>query len=199
MTVQRAPVPEAGGGAAAVVAAMSERGLTLAVAESLTGGLVMAALTEVPGASAVLRGGPVVYATDTKSSALHVDADLLTARGPVDPEVAAAMSSSVRQLWLADVGLATTGVAGPDPQAGRPVGEVYVAVSDSVGSVVHRLDLAAEGDRGSIRHKTVGLALAAVLEYLGLAGEASVGPRGYTRTTPGSGGNDLDHDRKERR
>jgi nicotinamide-nucleotide amidase len=166
---------------------MNDRGLTLAVAESLTGGLVMAALTAVPGASAVLRGGPVVYATDTKSSALEVDAALLAARGPVDSEVAAAMASSVRRLWGADVGLSTTGVAGPDPQGGRPVGEVYVAVSDAEGSVVHRLDLAAEGDRGSIRHKTVGFALAAVLEHLGLAGEASVGARGYTGGTPDNG------------
>ncbi len=187
MTESAAALPAAGHGAAAVVQAMSQRDLTLAVAESLTGGLVMATLTEVPGASAVLRGGPVVYATDTKSSVLHVDADLLASRGPVDSRVAVAMASSVRQLWQADVGLATTGVAGPDPQAGCPVGEVYVAISDAAGSVVHRLDLAAEGDRGSIRQKTVQIALAAVLERLGLAGEASVGPRGYTGATPANG------------
>jgi nicotinamide-nucleotide amidase len=190
-----------------VVAALSERGLTLAVAESLTGGLVMAAITEVPGASVVLRGGPVVYATDTKSTALAVDPDLLTAKGPVDPEVASAMASSVRKLWLADLGLATTGVAGPDPQAGHRPGEVYVAVSDGETSVVHRLDLAAEGDRPSIRQRTVGLALVAVLEHLGLAREGAVGLHGYTGGTPDNGDNASDPtpetvsgpDRKERR
>jgi nicotinamide-nucleotide amidase len=147
----------------------------------------------------VVRGGPVVYATDTKVSVLGLDPGLLGARGPVDPEVAAAMASSVRQLWQADIGLATTGVAGPDPQAGRPVGEVYVALSDGAGSVVHRLDLAAEGDRHSIRQKTVGLALAAVLERMRLAGEAVVGARGYTEGTPDHGDPVSGIDRRERR
>lgn len=187
MTERGAAKPETRHGAPGVVAAMRERGLTLAVAESLTGGLVMAALTEVPGASAVLRGGPVVYATDTKSSALGVDSGLLATRGPVDADVAVAMASSVRQLWQADVGLATTGVAGPDPEAGHPVGEVYVAVAGARDTVVHRLDLAGAGDRAEIRAETVRLALAAVFDHLGLAGEASVGLRGYTGGTPDHG------------
>jgi nicotinamide-nucleotide amidase len=199
MTERGAALPEDGPGAADVVRTLGERGLTLAVAESLTGGLVLAALTEVPGASAVVRGGPVVYATDMKVSVLGLDPGLLEARGPVDPEVAAAMASSVRQLWQADIGLATTGVAGPDPQAGRPVGEVYVALSDDAGSVVHRLDLAAEGDRHSIRQKTVGFALAAVLERMKLAGEAVGGVRGYTGGTPDHGDQVSGLDRRERR
>lgn len=157
------------------VAALTSRHLTLAVAESLTGGLVMAALTEVPGASAVLRGGPVVYATDTKAVALDVDRDLLQARGPVDADVAEAMARSVRHRWAADLGLATTGVAGPDPQAGHPVGEVYVALADQTGSTVVRLDLGAAGGRATIREMTVEQALTALLARLGLAGEASVG------------------------
>lgn len=161
--------------AEAVVAALGARGLTLAVAESLTGGLVMGALTEVPGASVVFRGGPVVYATDTKSSVLDVDPALLEARGPVDPDVADAMARSVRRRWRADVGLATTGVAGPSRQSGKPVGEVYVGVADAAGTVVHRVDLAAAGDRSAIRREAVELALAAVLERLGLAGEVSAG------------------------
>jgi nicotinamide-nucleotide amidase len=135
----------------------------------------------------VLRGGPVVYATDTKAAALDVDPELLAGRGPVDPDVATAMATSVRQRWHADMGLATTGVAGPDPQAGHPVGEVYVAVSDSGGSAVHRLDLAAGQDRSSIRSQTVNAALAALLERLGLAREASVGRRGYTGGIPNLG------------
>lgn len=158
-----------------VVNALSARGLTLAVAESITGGSIMAMLTEVPGASAVLRGGPVVYATDTKASALGVDPGLLAARGPVDPDVAAAMASAVRTQWHADVGLAATGVAGPDRQAGRPVGEVYLAVADSAGVDVHHLDLAVAGDRRQIRKRAVELGFTAVLRRLGLAGEASGG------------------------
>ncbi|MFL6178584.1 MAG: CinA family protein, partial [Actinomycetes bacterium] len=91
-------------GADAVVARMRQLGQTLAVAESLTGGMVMAALTAVPGASAVLRGGSVVYATDTKTSQLGVDDRLLEARGPVDPDVALAMAHGVRERWTADLG-----------------------------------------------------------------------------------------------
>ncbi len=164
--------------AARLVPALQERGLTLAVAESLTGGLVMATLTEIPGASRVLRGGPVVYATDTKTSELGVDAELVASRGPVDPEVARAMAVGVRARWQADLGLATTGVAGPEPQAGRPVGEVYVAVADSAGVSAVACDLGQAGTRNAIRGRTVERALEAVLDRLGglgLAGEASGG------------------------
>jgi nicotinamide-nucleotide amidase len=157
------------------VTALASGHLTLAVAESLTGGLVMAALTEVPGASAVLRGGPVVYATDTKAVALDVDAELLAERGPVDHDVAEAMARSVRHRWAADLGLATTGVAGPEPQAGHRVGEVYIALADEAGSTVVALDLGAAGGRAIIRELTVESALTALLARLGLAGEASVG------------------------
>lgn len=157
------------------VTGLTARRLTLAVAESLTGGLVMAALTEVPGASAVLRGGPVVYATDTKATALDVDAGLLADRGPVDPDVAEAMARSVRTRWAADLGLATTGVAGPDPQAGHPVGEVFVALADEAGSTVLRLDLGDAGGRAAIRELTVERALSALLARWGLGGEVFVG------------------------
>ncbi|HVQ18891.1 MAG TPA: nicotinamide-nucleotide amidohydrolase family protein, partial [Actinomycetes bacterium] len=101
-----------------LVAELGERNLTVAVAESVTGGLLMGALTAVPGASDVLRGGVVVYATDTKASQLGVDPDVLETNGPVDAEVATAMARAVRGRWAADIGVATTGVAGPDPQAG---------------------------------------------------------------------------------
>jgi nicotinamide-nucleotide amidase len=130
-----------------LVATLRERGLTLAVAESLTGGLIMARLTEVPGVSDVLRGGVVTYATDTKASLLGVDADLLTLRGPVDPDVALAMAHGVRALMAADIGLATTGVAGPDTQAGHPVGQVFVAVVGPEGADVE--ELALQPDLGS--------------------------------------------------
>jgi nicotinamide-nucleotide amidase len=120
----------------ALVARLRRSGKTLAVAESLTGGLVMAALTDVPGVSEVLRGGVVVYATDTKASQLGVDDQLLSDRGAVDPDVALSMARGVRTRWSADFGLATTGVAGPDAQGEHPVGEVYVAVADASGGQV---------------------------------------------------------------
>lgn len=101
--------------AARLLAVMEGRGWTLAVAESLTGGAVCARLVDVPGASRVLRGGVTAYATDLKASLLGVDDELLAARGAVDPDVAAAMAAGVRERLGADVGLATTGVAGPDP------------------------------------------------------------------------------------
>ena len=115
--------------AADLIYALSERGQTVAVAESLTGGLVCAALVEVPGASAVVRGAVVSYATDLKHRLLDVDAGLLARNGPVDPDVAAQMALGVRERLGADWGLATTGVAGPDPQDAVAPGRVYLAVA----------------------------------------------------------------------
>jgi nicotinamide-nucleotide amidase len=115
--------------AADLIYALSERGQTVAVAESLTGGLVCAALVEVPGASAVVRGAVVSYATDLKHRLLDVDAGLLARNGPVDPDVAAQMALGVRERLGADWGLATTGVAGPDSQVGVAPGRVYLAVA----------------------------------------------------------------------
>jgi nicotinamide-nucleotide amidase len=103
--------------------------LTIAAAESLTGGQLAAAFTAVPGASAVFRGSVTAYATDLKASVLGVDAVLLASNGAVHPEVARQMAEGVRRVCRADLGLATTGVAGPEPQDGRSVGTVYVAVS----------------------------------------------------------------------
>lgn len=166
---------QAGQLAAALVPALRERGLTVAVAESLTGGLVMAAFTEIPGASAVLRGGPVVYATDTKVSELDIDAGLLASQGPVSPLVAEAMAAGVRARWQADIGLATTGVAGPDAQDGQAVGEVYVALADASGSSSLHCSLGQAGDRVAIRQLAVERALIALAAHIGIAGEASVG------------------------
>nr|WP_245993396.1 nicotinamide-nucleotide amidohydrolase family protein [Xylanimonas allomyrinae] len=140
------------------------RGWTLAVAESLTGGLVAAALVDVPGASSVLRGGVVAYATDLKASLLGVDAALLAERGAVDPDVATAMAAGVRRVARSDVGLATTGVAGPDAQDGQAPGVVYVAVVTPERTDVRRLDLA--GDRAAIRCGAVGGVLDLAAEVL---------------------------------
>ncbi|MFF6873673.1 nicotinamide-nucleotide amidohydrolase family protein [Streptomyces sp. NPDC012450] len=121
--------------AARVLALLAERGQTLAVAESLTGGLVAAELTGVPGASASFRGSVTAYATALKHELLGVDEALLAERGAVDPEVASQMAAGVRARLGADWGIATTGVAGPDPQDGQPVGTVYVAVAGPAGTV----------------------------------------------------------------
>jgi len=116
-----------------VVSALSEHGQTVAVAESLTGGMLCSALIEVPGASAVVRGAVVAYATELKHRLLDVEAGLLDRNGPVDPTVAAQMALGVRERLGADWGLATTGVAGPVPQDGIEPGRVYVAVAGPLG------------------------------------------------------------------
>jgi nicotinamide-nucleotide amidase len=141
-----------------VVRLCRERGLTLATAESVTGGLVCAALTSVPGASLVVRGAVVAYATDRKSAVLGVPDDLLAERGAVDIDVARAMAEGARRVMAADLGLATTGVAGPDPQEGHAVGTVLVAVSGPGIAEQERLQLS--GDRAAIREATVEAVLA---------------------------------------
>jgi nicotinamide-nucleotide amidase len=143
---------------------------TVGIAESLTGGQVISALVDVPGASAVVRGGVVAYSTALKSSLLAVDADLLASRGPVDGTVAAQMAEGVRAACAisgdpADIGLATTGVAGPDPLGDAPVGLVFIAVSDRDGSLVREYRFA--GDRSAIRTSATAAALNLLRERLG--------------------------------
>lgn len=147
-----------------VVARLAATGLTLAVAESLTGGLLGAAVTEVPGASAVFRGGITAYATPLKAQLLGVPAELLAEAGAVDARVAVGMAEGVRRLMAADWGLSTTGVAGPTPQDGQPVGTVFVGCAGPAGSVSRRLSLT--GDRDEIRRASVAGALALLLELL---------------------------------
>ncbi|MEU1755304.1 CinA family protein [Micromonospora matsumotoense] len=142
-----------GNPAAGVVHSLHERQQTLATVESLTGGLLAAALVDIAGASAVYRGGLVTYATELKARLADVPEELLAERGPVDPDVAIALAEGGRRRCAADWGLATTGVAGPEPQDGRPVGLVYVAVAGPGGPVVRRLDL--DGGRDHIRAATV--------------------------------------------
>lgn len=152
---------------AASVAAMTSAGLTLGCAESLTAGLLAGTVAEVPGASAVLVGGVVAYATWVKAAVLGVDADLLAARGAVDPEVAAQMATGICRVLRCDLGLATTGVAGPDPQDGHPVGEVYVALAWPFRAVSTVRALRLTGDRAAIRAATVDAALDLLAEVLG--------------------------------
>jgi nicotinamide-nucleotide amidase len=147
-----------------VIGLLIARSETLAVAESLTGGMLAAALTAVPGASAVFRGGVVAYATDLKAALLEVPSDLLARHGAVHPDVAAAMAVGVRSRLKAGVGAATTGVAGPDPSDGQPVGTVYIAVSVGRDTAVRALALT--GDRHRIRVETVGFVLRMLTEML---------------------------------
>jgi len=139
--------------AAAAVHRLVDRGETFATAESLTGGLVAATAVEIPGVSTVFRGGLVVYATDLKHALAGVPEDLLAERGAVDPDVALALAAGCRERCRADWGLATTGVAGPEPQDGVPVGVVYVAVAGPFGATVQELKL--DGGRAAIRTESV--------------------------------------------
>jgi nicotinamide-nucleotide amidase len=139
-------------------------GQTLAAAESLTGGLVAAALTDVPGSSAAFRGGVIAYAPDLKAAILGVDGMLLAEHGPVYAPVAAAMADGVRELLGATIGVATTGVAGPGPADGWPAGTVHIAVSLADDTVVRTMALA--GNRDEVRRLTVERALGLLLGRL---------------------------------
>jgi nicotinamide-nucleotide amidase len=156
--------------AADLVSVLTGRGQTVACAESLTGGLVCAALTDVPGASAVVRGAVVSYATDVKATVLGVDAGLLATAGAVDAEVARQMAQGVCRVLGSDWGVATTGVAGPDPQDGVSVGTVFVAVAGPGGSQVAAARF--DGDRAAIRAAAVAAALTLLRAELAAAEEA---------------------------
>lgn len=192
MVAVHAPsAPERGGAAVAaanVVARAATAGIRIAVAESLTGGALADALVSVPGASRVFSGAVVAYDTALKSSLLGVDAALLRRTGPVDAEVARQMARGVRRACAvpraaaggapirdAEIGIATTGVAGPDPdpQTGQAAGTVWLGVS--VGERAIAIPLVLTGDRAAIRASTVHAALDAldatlVREYPGFGG-----------------------------
>lgn len=145
-----------------VVAELRDAGLTVAAAESLTGGLVCSTLVEVPGASDVVRGGVVAYATDLKNSLLGVDGGHLATYGAVDRGTAERMAAGVREACRSDVGVATTGVAGPDRSEGKPAGTVFVAVADADG-VVSR-EHAITGGRAQVRAAAADAVLDLLLE-----------------------------------
>lgn len=151
--------------AKSVLDALERRSATVAVAESLTGGMVGARLTTVPGASASFRGGVIAYATDVKGSVLGVDRDLLAREGAVHPEVASQLATGVRGLLAATYGLALTGVAGPDPQDGRPPGTLYVAVAGPAGVRVEAPAVPAEG-RAEIREQATVAGLRLLLDVV---------------------------------
>lgn len=157
--------------AAALLEALERKGLHLAVAESLTGGLLTSAFVDVPGASKVLLGSIVAYQSELKHQLLGVSRPLLQEQGAVDAEVVAQMAAGIR-VKLANksgkdestvVGVATTGVAGPDSQDGKPAGTVFIGISGPTGDFVYPLELT--GDRAAIRAASVDSALDALWEH----------------------------------
>lgn len=146
-------------------AALLARSETVAAAESLTAGLFCATLATVAGASATLRGGVVVYATELKTELAGVPAGLLARHGPVSRETAAALAGGVRERCGASWGVGLTGVAGPDPVDGHAPGRVYLGIADGRRTEVHQLDLT--GDRAAVRTGAVATALELLLARLG--------------------------------
>jgi|SRR3954471_15703678 nicotinamide-nucleotide amidase len=128
-------------------------GATVATAESLTGGRLAVALTDTPGASETYLGGVVTYATELKASVLDVDERILDDHGVVSPECAKAMASGVRALAGATFGIATTGVAGPTEQEGKPPGTVFVGIAGP--GLVEAVALELSGKRHQIQDRTV--------------------------------------------
>ena len=137
---------------------LRSHGASVATAESLTGGALCAALVSMPGASDTVRGGIVAYTVAMKARLLGVDPELIDRAGVVSEEVALAMADGVRAATGAAVGMATTGVAGPEPHGGLPPGRVCVAVVGPAGSCAATLDL--EGSREVVSAGTVAEALA---------------------------------------
>ncbi|TWP50222.1 CinA family protein [Lentzea tibetensis] len=151
-----------------VITALKARGETVATAESLTGGLVCAELTSVPGASAVVRGGLIVYATELKHELAGVDETLLDEHGAVHPEVARQLAEGARRTCGATWGLGLTGVAGPDPQDGVEPGTVHIAIAGPEVSCVRTITV--RGNRHAVRSAAVENALLLLAEHLPMTG-----------------------------
>ena len=139
-------------------------GHTIATAESLTGGRLAVALTDVPGASETFLGGVVTYATELKHTMLDVDQAIIDEHGVVSPECAKAMASGVKAMAGASYGMATTGVAGPTEQEGKEPGTVFVGIAGPGLLEAVALDL--DGDRGEIQEQTCHAAFEALEEIL---------------------------------
>jgi nicotinamide-nucleotide amidase len=141
-----------------------ELGRTVATAESLTAGMVSAVLADTPGASGMLQGGVVAYQNSVKENVLKVSPDLLADVGSVDSGVAAAMAAGARTALGADIGISTTGVAGPEAHDGKPVGTVYVGIATAAGTT--GFEYLFSGSRADIRGQACGAALERLLEAL---------------------------------
>jgi len=152
-----------------IVAILTEQRQTIALAESLTGGLLCASLVAVPGASAVLNGAVVAYNTAIKNQVLDVDASLLAIHGTVHPDVAAHMATGARHVLgvgeqQASYGLATTGVAGPEAHEGKAPGTVFIGLA--ANNFVETRDFEFSGSRTEIRVQAVHAALECLHDYL---------------------------------
>lgn len=144
-----------------VLDALGER--TLATAESCTGGMLGAALTAVPGASAAYKGGVISYWSQVKQEVLGVAEEDLQALGPVSAQVAGSMAAGVRSLLKADAAVSVTGLAGPDgDEFGKPVGTVFIGFDDGKRTLAKRYQFS--GDRESVRRQAVEAALRLILE-----------------------------------
>jgi PncC family amidohydrolase len=157
--------------AADVIADLIAERSTVATAESITGGRLVAALTSVAGSSAVVRGSVVAYSNEVKTSMLGVDPAILAEEGAVSPEVAEQMARGARDRLGATYGVATTGEAGPSSGSGSPIGTVFVAVAGPNGVSSRRLD--ASGDRAQIQQAAVEASLRMLAEVRAAGGAAA--------------------------
>ena len=160
--------------AAAALAALGRCSQTLATAESLTGGLIGQLLTSVPGASTCYVGGVISYATRLKHTLAGVSSATLDDLGPVSERTAEEMAVGVARCCSADWGLAVTGVAGPEPQDGHPVGQVFVAIARPGLGWSQVRELRLSGDRAAIRRQTAVTALALLTDAVRDASSADV-------------------------
>ncbi|OGC03386.1 hypothetical protein A2276_00515 [candidate division WOR-1 bacterium RIFOXYA12_FULL_43_27] len=144
---------------------LREKKLTVSVAESLTGGLISERLTNIAGSSAYFMGGLITYHPRIKVAELKVPGGLIAKHGVVSEEVARAMAEGIRGRFKTEIGISSTGCAGPDPQPPAPVGLAYVAVSSSKGTEARELHL--QGTRKEIREKAAQAAIGLLWEHLG--------------------------------
>ena len=157
------------------------RELTVAVAESCTGGLVADAITDIPGSSGYFLGGVVSYADTAKAALLGVPAEVLAAHGAVSAQVGRAMAEGARERFSADLAAAVTGVAGPDGGSeAKPVGLTYVAVAAAQGVDVRRFVW--NGDRSANKEASAAAVLEILVEWAGAAGSKGSGAGGANRS-----------------
>ena len=149
-----------------LVELLKQRGMTVATAESCTGGLLGKSITDISGSSAVYPGGVISYCNRVKHRILGVDGELLDRLGPVSMAVAHRMAAGVRRVIGADLGVGITGIAGPNSdETGRPVGLVYIGVTDGSMSLVREYRF--DGDRGAVRARAAEAAADLALELIG--------------------------------
>ena len=152
--------------AQAIIRGLQAQGLTVATCESLTGGMICAALVDVPGASRVVRGGLITYQTDTKSLLAGVDAGLIETHGVVSAEVARAMAAGARDALHADIAVSATGMASPGEIGDPPAGTVFVGLASAAG--VQAVELHLTGDRQAVRQQTVDAAIKLIGQEIGI-------------------------------